>query len=157
VFTRLLTGRAATPRDERVQDLVTAPGEDFNFRVDGISRLAIQPWNSARSVACSVCRTASEVAQAGRLAEHTTGDSRLRRERRRTDWGLILGLPRALWTLANDALVAKDRPCPAAGLELSPPGPSHVVHAGRATHVPQAAVTSGIQRIVTVTRRGRSG
>jgi hypothetical protein len=37
--------------------------------------------------------------------------------------------------------------------EPSPPRPSHAVLAGRATHVPEAAVTSGIQRTTTVTSR----
>jgi hypothetical protein len=37
-------------------------------------------------------------------------------------------------------------------LEASPSGSSLSVLTGRATHVPEAAVTSGIQRTLTVTR-----
>jgi hypothetical protein len=57
-------------------------------------------------------------------------------------------------------LLPTRRSSPRTGLTLgpswepSPPGGSIVVLAGRATHVPQAAVISGIQRTVTVTRRG---
>jgi hypothetical protein len=39
-------------------------------------------------------------------------------------------------------------------VESSPPGGSIVVLVGRATHVPQAAVTSGIWRSITVNRIG---
>ena len=56
---------------------------------------------------------------------------------------------------ANEAVVTAGGPRPAVDPEPSPPAASVVVLAGRATHVPQAAVTCGIQRIVTVTRRGR--
>jgi hypothetical protein len=41
--------------------------------------------------------------------------------------------------------------------EPSPPRPSQVVLAGRATRVPEGAGTSGMQRTTTVTRRKRSG
>jgi hypothetical protein len=48
---------------QKTEDLAVAPGEDFNFRVDGISRSAIPAWRSARPVAHSGCRTAPDVNQ----------------------------------------------------------------------------------------------
>jgi hypothetical protein len=63
-------------------------------------------------------------------------------------------LPRALRALAHEAVDHRGLASPLwAGWEVLPPGASTVVLAGRATHVPQAAVTSGNQRTVTVTRR----
>jgi hypothetical protein len=59
----------------------------------------------------------------------------------------------SLPTLAQDAVVTEDGPHPVGELEPSPPGRSIVVLAGGATRVPQAAVTSGVQRTVMVTRR----
>ena len=49
--------------------------------------------------------------------------------------------------------VAEDGPRPLGALEPSPPGSSIVVLTGRATRVPQAAGTGGIQRTITVTSR----
>src|SRR5215213_5308420 len=50
--------------------------------------------------------------------------------------------------------VTKDAPFLRASWEPLPPGASTAVLVGRATHVPQAAVTSGIQRTVTVNLAG---
>jgi hypothetical protein len=58
------------------------------------------------------------------------------------------------WALTNEAIVTSGGPHPPVELEPSPPGASVVVLAGRATRVPQAAGTSGIQRTVTVTPKG---
>ena len=55
--------------------------------------------------------------------------------------------------LGQEAVVTEDGPHPLDELEPSPPRRCIVVPAGRATRVPQATVTSGIQRSVTVTRR----
>ena len=49
--------------------------------------------------------------------------------------------------------VTEDGPRPLGALEPSPPGSSIVVLTGRATRVPQAAGTGGIQRTITVTSR----
>ena len=64
-------------------------------------------------------------------------------------------LPRALWALAHEALSRRGRASP------SGPAGSHcrqvragLVLTGRATRVPQAAVTSSIQRTVTVNLAG---
>jgi hypothetical protein len=48
-------------------------------------------------------------------------------------------------------VVTEDGPHPPAQLVPSLPGPNIVVLAGRATHVPEGAGVSGIQRTVTVT------
>jgi hypothetical protein len=53
--------------------------------------------------------------------------------------------------LANQAVVTRNGPHPLVELAPLPPGASIVVLAGRATHVPQAAGTNGIQRTATVT------
>jgi hypothetical protein len=50
-----------------------------------------------------------------------------------------------------------DGPHPPSSWEPSPPGTSIAVLAGRAIRVPEGAVTSGIQRTTTVTRRGPMG
>jgi hypothetical protein len=64
--------------------------------------------------------------------------------------------PRPFGPFANDAVVARVEPhVPRGG--ASPSGTSIAILAGRATYVPQAAVTSGIQRTFTVTPRGLFG
>jgi hypothetical protein len=68
---------------------------------------------------------------------------------------LVPGPPRAL-SSANDAVVARDGPTLRSSWSHRRQV-SLVVLAGRAIRVPQAAVTSGIQRTVTVTRRRESG
>ena len=60
----------------------------------------------------------------------------------------------SLRALGHEAVVTEDRPYRLAKLEPSPPCGGIVVRVGRATHVPQATVTSGIWRIVTVTPGG---
>jgi hypothetical protein len=67
--------------------------------------------------------------------------------------GAWVALPRRRRRLASEAVVTEVGPHPPAELEPSPPSVSIVVLAGHATHVPQAAVTSGMQRTVTVTQR----
>jgi hypothetical protein len=62
-------------------------------------------------------------------------------------------LPLALRALAHEAVVTGDGTHPLVSWKPSPPGGELVVLAGRATRVPQAAVTSGIQRIATLTPR----
>jgi hypothetical protein len=66
-----------------------------------------------------------------------------RRTRAKWNSSLPTRLPRALRALAHEAADHRGRPHPPAELEPSPPGASFVVLAGRATRVPQAAVTSG--------------
>jgi hypothetical protein len=68
-----------------------------------------------------------------------------------------LALPRRLRRLANEAVVTWNGLHPTLELEPSAPRANLVVLAGRATYVPQAAVTSGMQRTVTVTRRRHLG
>jgi hypothetical protein len=55
--------------------------------------------------------------------------------------------------LATEAVATEDGPHPPHELEPSPSGGSIVILADRATYVPLAAVTSGLQRTVTVTSR----
>jgi hypothetical protein len=66
-------------------------------------------------------------------------------------------LPQALLARAHEAVVTKDGFALWASLPAcrkpSPPGGAIFVPAGRATHVPQAAVSSGTQRTITVTTR----
>jgi hypothetical protein len=59
---------------------------------------------------------------------------------------------RAAFAACPPSRGCRDGPHPPAELEPEPSCASVVVLAGRATHVPQAAVTSGIQRTTTVTR-----
>jgi hypothetical protein len=63
---------------------------------------------------------------------------------------LLIQLPRAL---AHKAADQQDGPHAPADLEAVAARCEPLVLAGRATHVPQAAVTSGMQRTVTVTWR----
>jgi hypothetical protein len=63
---------------------------------------------------------------------------------------LLIQLPRAL---AHKAADQQDGPHAPADLEAVAARCEPLVLAGRATHVPQAAVTNGIQRTVTVTRK----
>jgi hypothetical protein len=62
-------------------------------------------------------------------------------------------LSRALRALANDSVVAEDQPRRLARVGAVAASHSDVVLAGRATRVPQAAVTSGIQRSTTVSQQ----
>jgi hypothetical protein len=67
---------------------------------------------------------------------------------------LLIRLPRAL---AHKAADHQDGPHPPADLEAVAARCEPLVLADRATHVPQAAVTSGMQRTVTVTPTGPAG
>ena len=66
-------------------------------------------------------------------------------------------LPRALRALANEAGGHPRRASPSGRAGAVTASASMVVGASRATRVPEAAVTSGMQRSVTVTRRRRLG
>jgi hypothetical protein len=91
-------------------------------------------------------------AQPHQIAPPTT-----QRERPGEVEGLVPELPRALRALALGTVITEDAPHPVAELKPSRPGGSVVVLSGRATRVPQAAVASGIQRTITVTRTGPLG
>jgi hypothetical protein len=65
-------------------------------------------------------------------------------------------LPRALRALGNAAVVTEAGPHPREQLEPALSG-GGIVLAGRATRVPQAAVTSGMWWTVTVTTRAALG
>jgi hypothetical protein len=70
---------------------------------------------------------------------------------------LCIRLPQALRAHGHEAMVTQDRSHPPTSWEPSPSVASIVVLAGRATHVPQAAVMSGMQRTLTVTPRTPKG
>ncbi len=71
-------------------------------------------------------------------------------------WPVVESLSEAAASLrarAFEAVAGANEPHPRDKVEPSPPGGSIVVLTGRATRVPQAAVTSGKQRTTTVTSR----
>jgi hypothetical protein len=67
--------------------------------------------------------------------------------------GVSHPLPRALRPLAYEPVVTEDGPRPLTELGAVAIRWSVIVLAGRATRMPQGAVTSGIQRSITVTPR----
>jgi len=58
-------------------------------------------------------------------------------------------LPRALRTLAHEAVVAEDGPHPTVRVEPTAQAATRVILGGRATSVPFTAVLTGLQRTTT--------
>jgi hypothetical protein len=98
MLTRLLTGRAVTPRDEPIQGGTTIAHP-----------LCSKAWQNP--------------------GEH-------RPEHRVGNLGPGVQLPRALWTLAHEAVVIEDGPHPPVEAEPAAPRCARVILTGRATSVP---------------------
>jgi hypothetical protein len=127
----LLPGAAAAPRPLLVHGRYTAVGQ-LGERYGHQRSPAV--WRNTRSAA---------------LSGHS--QATLHEEGQRSSLPTRCREPLAL---GHDPVVIADGPHPQVSWEPSPPGASRVVLTGRATRVPQAAVTSGIQRSLTVNLRG---